>query len=60
VKAGLGNRDSAGSDDDIVAAAPKGLERVIAELPKGFPEAVTKSIAKGVTSRLEQLDRGRE
>jgi serine/threonine-protein kinase HipA len=55
--AGLGNKIALEVIDDIVAAAPKALERVIAELPKGFPEGINKSIAKGVTSRLEHLDR---
>jgi len=53
-------QDSAGSDRRHCRRRSEGVGTCIAELPKGFPEAVTKSIAKGVTSRLEQLDRGRE
>ena len=35
------------------------MEQVTNGLPKGFPEAVARSIAKGVTSRIRQLGRGR-
>ncbi len=60
VKAGVGQKIALEVIDDIVAISSKALERVIVGLPKGFPETVSESIAKGIKTRLGQLDRGRE
>ena len=60
MKAGLGQKIALEVIDDIVAISSKALERVIVGLPKGFPETVSESIAKGIKTRLGQLDRGRE
>lgn len=60
VKAGLGRAIALEVIENILATGQNALDRVMAGLPKGFPGAVAESIAKGVSQRLEQLDRSRE
>ncbi len=60
MKAGIGRAIALEVIGDILDTGLKALDRVMSGLPKGFPGAVAEPIAKGVHSRLEQLDRGRE
>ena len=59
VKAGLGRTAAQEIIDDIVETAPGALDAVLKALPRRFPESVAASIARGIRSRVEQLDRGR-
>ena len=55
--AGLGTTIVTEVINDPVANGETTLERVLADLPKGFPEKIALSIAQGFRSRLKQLNR---
>jgi serine/threonine-protein kinase HipA len=59
-KAGLGRDAVLAIIDDLLNTVPQASERVIAGLPKDFPQALAASILQGVRSRLNQLDQGHD
>jgi serine/threonine-protein kinase HipA len=58
-KAGLGRSIAVEVMDDVLKNGSPALERILAQLPEDFPEAVAQSIARGFRSRLGQLKQDR-
>ncbi|HTT82621.1 MAG TPA: type II toxin-antitoxin system HipA family toxin [Rhizomicrobium sp.] len=56
-KAGLGKSVALGVIGEVVDTAAGALERVMAKLPKGFPEKIAASVERGVRARVEHLAR---
>ena len=55
VKGGMGRKAAIEVVDELNAQAPAALERVIANLPAGFPANLAETVASAVKSRLESL-----
>jgi serine/threonine-protein kinase HipA len=54
-KAGIGKQFVDQAISDLGAIAPAALEKVLAELPTGFPEEIAGSISEGFKTRLRSL-----
>lgn len=55
-KAGMPKTLARSTIDDIISSAAQALDQMPGLLPPGFPEAIHKSVSKGVTARLRGLE----
>jgi serine/threonine-protein kinase HipA len=55
VKGGMGRKAAITVVDELYAQAPVALQRVIANLPAGFPANLAETVASAVKSRLATL-----
>jgi len=55
VKGGMGRKAAIKVVDELCAEAPAALQRVVTNLPAGFPSSLAETVASAVQSRLASL-----